>query len=113
LFILSIAGSLLVGACSDPDEEIPRLEFLSSMPKEVAVGDTTDPLKMRRIYADARGRQQENSDYTSFTFASDDTTVIRVVDGRRLLGLKAGTAAISASDNSGARTKAPAAVTVQ
>lgn len=103
----------MAGACSGPDEEIPRLEFLSSMPKAIAVGDTTEPLEMKRIYADAQGRQQETPDYKSFTFASDDTTVIRVVEGRRLLGIKAGTAEISASDNSRARTKNPAAVTVE
>lgn len=112
LTILSLSASLLAGACSDPDEEIPRLEFLSSLPKEIAAGDTTEPLEMKRIFADAQGRQRETGDYKSFTFASDDTTVIRIVEGRRLLGLKAGSAAISASDNTGARTKNPATVTV-
>jgi hypothetical protein len=113
LTILSLAGGLLLGACSGPDEDIPRLEFLSSMPKTLAVGDTTGLLEVKRIYADARGRQQETPDYRSFVFSSDDTTVVQVVDGRRLLGLKAGTAGIVASDATGARTKNPAIVKVE
>lgn len=99
--------------CSEPAEDLPRLEFLASMPKELVAGDTTEPQMIRKVFVDPRGRQDEASDYKSFTFTSSDTAVIRVVDGRRLLGVKAGQASISAFDNqSDARTKAAAPVTV-
>lgn len=111
-FIL-LTGIALV-RCSDPEEELPRLEFPSTMPKELTVGDTTAPLVVTRVTVDARGRQSETATYGDFAFKSSDTATVRVIDGRRLLGVAAGTASVTAFDNQGtAKTKGGRDVTVK
>lgn len=112
IFISLLAGSLLV-ACDEPDVDLPRLEFNATLPSSLKAGDTTVPLSVVKYSADARGRETKSDPYNSFQFSSSDSAVIRVVQGRRLLGLKAGSATVTAVDNaSEARTKGGRAVTV-
>lgn len=106
-------GAALLAACTDPEPDLPRLEFPSSMPSELDVGDTTEPLVMTRYYANTQGQERSTEGYMGFTFTSSDTTVVQVIEGRRLLGLKPGTAGISASDGNGSDTKQPKTVTVR
>lgn len=111
-----IALASLIGAlagCTDSEPDLPRLEFPASMPAELAIGDTTDPLVMVRYFANAQGREGKTDTYEGFTFVSSDSTVVQVVAMRRLLGLKAGQADISATDNNGAETKSPHKLTVK
>lgn len=111
--IFLLLGIVLV-RCSEPDEEIPRLEFPSSMPTELTIGDTTAPLFVTRVSVDARGRQSETTTYENFKFTSSDSAVVRVIEGRRLLGLAEGSASVSAVDNQGtAGTKNGRNVTVK
>ena len=110
--------ALLMGfamqGCTDSKEELPRLEFSSTMPKELTVGDTTDALFLTKVFVNPLGRQDEKDDYSAFTFESTDTNVVRIVDGRRLVGVAVGTASISAFDNqSSGKTKGGRDVTVK
>ena len=112
LLAIPVAAALLAG-CSEPAPDLPRLEFLSGMPGEIAVGDTTEALAVTKYSATATGRENKE-EYYSFTFQSSDTAVIKVVQGRRLLGVKEGTSAISAQDENGdARTSGAKTVTVR
>lgn len=107
------ALAALLAGCSEPAPDLPRLEFLSSMPKELAIGDTTGALAVTKFSATATGRETK-AEYYDFTFKSSDTAVIKVVQGRRLLGIKAGASAITAEDDKeDARTPSSLSVTVK
>lgn len=109
----ALLGAALLGACTDSEPDLPRLEFPDSMPSELAVGDTTGALTMVRYFANSQGQQMTTDPYLGFVFTSSDTTVVKVVESRRLLGVAPGTAEISASDGAGSDTKKPATVTVR
>lgn len=112
LAALAASASLIAG-CSEPAPDLPRLEFLSGMPGEIAVGDTTEAFAVTKYSASATGRESRE-EYYSFTFVSADTAVIKVVQGRRLLGLQPGTSAITAEDEREvARTPSALTVTVK
>ncbi len=114
LLPLALFCAAALFACSESEEVLPRLEFLASTPKEVRVGDTTGVQLIRKHFVDARGKRDDVSNYASFTFKSSDTTVLKVVDGRRLLGVKEGLASVDAFDNqSDARTESAMVVTVK
>lgn len=113
LSLPAAALAALLAACSEPAPDLPRLEFLSSMPREITVGDTTEALSVTKYSASATGRE-EKVEYHAFTLRSSDTAVVRIVEGRRMLGLQAGTSAITAQDDQGtARTPSALTVTVK
>lgn len=105
-------GTALLGACTDSESDLPRLEFPSDMPSELVVGDTTEELVMIRYFANTQGQERSTDDYRGHTFTSSDTAVVKVIENRRLLGLKPGTSDISASDGAGSDTRKPFTVTV-
>lgn len=112
-FLALLACLAALVGCSEPAPDLPRLEFLSGMPGEIAVGDTTGALAVTKHSATATGRETRE-EYYAFTFQSADTSVIKVVQNRRLLGLRAGTSAITAvDDREDARTPSARTVTVK
>ncbi len=106
-------GAALLGACTDSESDLPRLEFDNTMPSEITVGDTTVELTMTRFYANTQGKELSAGGYKGHAFTSSDTTIVKVIEARRLLGLKPGTADISASDGAGSDSKKPFGVTVK
>lgn len=98
LVAASALGILSLSGCADDSKDIPRLEFNAGFPAELAVGDTTEVLSVTKFFLDPRGREDKQGDYIYFHFVSSDTSVVKVVDKRRLLGMKAGTAQVKADD---------------
>lgn len=98
---LLLAAGLAWQGCTDPESDLPRLEFPANSSYSLQAGDTTEPLVMVKYSADVQGREQKNSKYESFHFVSSDTSVVKVVEGRRLLGVKVGSAKVDAQDDVG------------
>lgn len=108
----SALGALSLSGCADSnDEDIPRLEFNAGFPSELAVGDTTDAFAVTKVFLNPLGREEERDTYLDFHFVSSDTSVVKVVEKRRLLGVKTGTAEVRADDEQ-ARASTPSANTV-
>lgn len=105
-------GAALMAACTDPEPDLPRLEFDDTMPSELTVGDTTAEITMTRYFANTQGQERDTKGYKGHALTSSDTTVVKVIEERHLLGLKPGTADISASDGAGSDSKKPFTVTV-
>lgn len=113
VFSLFFAAGIAFLGCSDPEEDPVRLEFEGGA-LTVAVGDTSEPLSVTKYSTDARGREVVSKPYTSIILTSSDSTVVKVVTDRRVVGLKDGSATITAADEkSEARTKTGRTVTVK
>lgn len=104
---------LALAACTDDDSDLPRLEFHDDMTEEITVGDTTDPIVVTKFSATVQGRETKEESYLNFTLESSDTSVVKVVLDRQLVGVKAGTSKVTALDKiTDARTKGSVTVTV-
>lgn len=99
-------------ACDTEEPDLPRLEFPSTMPGEVKVGDTTAIIELVKFYADPRGREQTNKQFKSYTFKSSDPAVLAVVEGNRLTGMKEGSVTVTATDDIDAGSGTRSSVTV-
>src|SRR5690349_13900126 len=86
-------------ACSQPGRTGPKLTIESDAPLTLAVGDTSDVLIVSKVTVDANGRETTDSDYGKFKLVSSDTSVAKIVDSRRVLGVAAGTANVTADDD--------------
>jgi hypothetical protein len=75
------------------------------------VGDTTDAFAVTKVFLNPLGREEKQETYLDFHFVSSDTSVVKVVEKRRLLGVKTGTAQVKADDEQ-ARATTPSANTV-
>ncbi|MDB5102434.1 MAG: hypothetical protein JWP91_123 [Fibrobacteres bacterium] len=106
---LAIASGL--AGCGTESTPKNSLDFGTNK-AALAVGDTSETWKATKTVIDANGRTV-TSEYYSFHLISSDSTVAKVVQQQRLLGLKAGEAVITARDDkSSLKTEADVTVTV-
>lgn len=113
--ILAAASALFWAGCAtDTPPKQGKLQFTGSpVPSPFHVGDTTDLWTASRTTIDAQGRTVKDGDYPSFKLTSSDSSVADIVQGRRVLARKEGTAEISAEDDkSDLVSESPIKVTV-
>jgi hypothetical protein len=72
---------------------------LNAFTAVITAGDTTDVLVGVKNARDAQGRMQTDNAYTNFYLVSQDTTIARIVQERRVLGVAKGTTTIMAKDH--------------
>ena len=107
--MLRKTGTLLAGAalcagmlaaCSVNTEE--SLTLKDSFSKTVRPGDTTEAADAVRKARNVGGRMETDTAYTDFYLVSDDTSIAKVVQERRLFGAGRGTTTFTAKDKASA-----------
>jgi hypothetical protein len=91
-------GFALIG-CDTGEQDAAKLEIKSPGNITLPVGDTTAAWAVSKTAVDARGKSFTTDPYNDFVLISSDSTVAAIVRNQRVLGVKAGTATITASDD--------------
>ena len=87
----------VLSACSTSNTE-DSLTLPDSYPQSVSPGDTTDVIAAVKKARDATGRLQTDNAYTEFYLVSGDTSIAKIVQERRVLGVGVGNTTITAKD---------------
>lgn len=112
LKILALTSLLFLLNCSDPASNNESLDFSSSAPITLKVGDTSDVFMISKTSFDERGRSSTNSKYKDFSLVIADTTICRVVNLNRITGAKPGETTLNALDNVGHLQSSPITIKV-
>jgi hypothetical protein len=105
-------GIALIG-CDTEEQDPTKLEIKSPGDTALAVGDTSAFWVVAKTNVDARGKTFTTNPYNDFVLISSDSTVATIVRNQQVLGLKAGKATITASDeNSSLKSENSSVVTV-
>jgi hypothetical protein len=97
-----IATTLIAFAGCDgetPPLKDGKLDIESAPSSALKVGDTSSFFIVSKTVVLATGREDKTADYSHYHLVSSDTTVVGVFEDKRLVGRKAGTAAVSAKDD--------------
>jgi hypothetical protein len=107
------AATALIGCGTEPDKKGDSLEITASpLPSPFRVGDTSGFWLGSKTVILTNGSARTTDDYPSFHLVASDTTVVGVVDDRRLIGRKEGTTEVRAVDNKSSLKSDPVTVNV-
>lgn len=109
-----LAGLTALTACGTDPQKGDTLDIESSpLPSAFHVGDTSSFWIVSKTVILANGKTDKTADYSYYSLASSDTTVVGVFEGKRLVGRKAGSAVVKAvDDKSKLESQTPVTVTV-
>jgi hypothetical protein len=97
LVLTALMGML--GCGTDPHAKGDTLDIEASpLPSAFRVGDTSSFWTISKTVILANGRPDRNPDYFSYRLASSDTNVVGIVEDKRLVGRKEGSAEVKAID---------------
>ncbi len=95
--------SLMFLGCAEVKDD-SGLTLSEGFPKSMRQGDTSDVAVAVKKARNAAGRMETTNPFTDFTLISGDTSIIRIFENRRLIGVGSGSVNISAKENKGTLT---------
>ncbi|MBW8889059.1 MAG: hypothetical protein JF616_15000 [Fibrobacteres bacterium] len=100
LFAAFLLGGLTaLAGCGTEPQKGDSLDIESSpLPAPFRVGDTSSFWIVSKTVILANGKTSKTADYSAYRLVSSDTTVVGVFEDKRLVGRKAGTAEVKATD---------------
>lgn len=98
-FIGTALAAIAGCATETPPSKDGVLEIESAPPLSMKIGDTSSFFTVSKTVLLATGGKDKNPDYSYYHLVSSDTSVVGVFEGKRLIGLQAGSADVKAKDD--------------
>ncbi len=97
---MAAMAALLAACATDPQTNKEHLDIKDTgLPTAFHVGDTSGLWTASRTTLTATGREETQNDYPSFHLKSSDSTVVAIAKQRFVVGIKEGTAQVTARDD--------------